>query len=170
MNRIGIFSIIAVLLILCISLIQNHGENKPVDGSSVEINKPVALYFDTYKLYQEYRNNELRADENFKGRLIQLTGYISEIGKDFTNAPFITFSMGNYGNNNVRFYFKNTSGLSVLNRGDKITIEGICAGKIMDDVVLNDCSLTQTIIEQSNNLQVVNFHINRPYKNKNPFK
>lgn len=90
------------------------------------------------QLVQEYKDNEVRADNKYKGKWLKVSGTVSKIGKDILNKPFITISSGEkYGISSVQCYFKNTD-LSQLNIGDGVSVTGKCEGKMMN-ILLRDC-------------------------------
>ena len=84
------------------------------------------VQIDAGQLYQEFRNNALRADNQYKGKMLQITGRIHEIKPD---------AFGNYvvdlnGYEQVRIYFiaEELNKIAYLEPGQIITIIGKCDG------------------------------------------
>jgi hypothetical protein len=82
-------------------------------------------------LYEAYENNEVKADSAYKGKNIRMVGVVDDIGKDMFNQPYVKFSVDSYGFNDIQVYFKNSelSKLGELNKGQKISVVGVCDGK-----------------------------------------
>lgn len=93
------------------------------------------------ELYANYRANEVAADEKFRNKKLALTGQISDIGKDITDKPYISFKVGSFENVTCYFDSKNSKLISELSKGDTITIVGTCSGLILTNVILKDSSL-----------------------------
>jgi hypothetical protein len=91
----------------------------------------------------EYSNNEIAADQKYQGKKVRITANIEDIGKDILNEPYITFSDGKeFSFSGVQCYFKKSDQgkLGSLRKGQKVTIEGIVEGLMMN-VLMKDCVL-----------------------------
>jgi len=91
------------------------------------------------QLVSEYTQNEVRADENFKGKLFWVTGTVKSIGKDILNKPYITLSSDDI-IRSVQCYITDTKALAALNQGVQVTIKGTCKGLMMN-VLMQDCEI-----------------------------
>lgn len=103
-------------------------------GSAKAINANVLL--------ASYLENEVRADETFKGKWCVLTGKVDTIGKDILNNSYITFQHEGQ-LRHVQCFFKSKSEkekLSKLDKGDPITIAGKVSG-LMGNVGVEDCQI-----------------------------
>lgn len=47
------------------------------------------------KLYADYHANEVLADQKYKGKWLMVTGTVMEIGKDFTDSPYLRLGENN---------------------------------------------------------------------------
>jgi cold shock CspA family protein len=96
---------------------------QPQSGATIEISPE--------DLYEAYENNEVKADNTYKGKNIRMVGIVDDIGKDMFNQPYVKFSVDSYGFNDIQVYFKNSelSKLGELNKGQKISVVGVCDGK-----------------------------------------
>ena len=96
------------------------------------------------EICSEYEDNEVSADNKYKGKKVAITGTIERIIKSgFSDDPIIVFK-GTF-IKDVRFYFSKDSNneISNLSKGDKITIVGTCKGMTLVDVVLHKCKILE---------------------------
>ena len=89
------------------------------------------------KLYKEYNENEIAADEKYKGKIIEITGVIRDIGNDIMDNAYITL-VGNEYFGDIQCYFNEKSVVAKLSKGKKITVIGSCSG-LMINVQINNC-------------------------------
>ena len=89
------------------------------------------------KLYKEYNENEIAADEKYKGKIIEVTGLIRDIGNDIMDNAYITL-VGNEYFGDIQCYFNEKSVVAKLSKGKKITVIGSCSG-LMINVQINNC-------------------------------
>ena len=92
----------------------------------------------------EYEDNEVSADNKYKGKKVAITGTIERIIKSgFSDDPIIVFK-GTF-IKDVKFYFSKDSNneISNLSKGDEITIVGTCKGMTLGDVVLHKCKILE---------------------------
>lgn len=85
-----------------------------------------------------YERNEVAADENYKGRWCLITGSIDTIGKDIAGTPYVTFTSKRFGCVQCMFTDDDKKFLATLNKGQHVSIVGICKGKMMN-VLLGRC-------------------------------
>ena len=93
------------------------------------------------QILSDYKGNEVSADNKYKDRLIQVTGSVGEIKKDFTNNLYVTLGTGAmFELPSVQAFFDDSINqqLSDLRKGQKITI--VCRVKgLMMNVLAEDC-------------------------------
>ena len=89
------------------------------------------------KIYKEYNENEIAADEKYKGKIIEVTGVIRDIGNDIMDNAYITL-VGNEYFGDIQCYFNEKSVVAKLSKGKKITVIGSCSG-LMINVQINNC-------------------------------
>lgn len=93
------------------------------------------------KLYTAYDQNEVAADEKYKGKKLGVTGVIGDIGKDVFDEPYVSLNIGYLQNINCYFDEDNNKVISKLRKGQRVTIIGECEGKSITNVILKDCEL-----------------------------
>jgi hypothetical protein len=95
-------------------------------------------------LNQEYKENEVAADEKFKGQSIEVIGSIEEISKDFTNTMYLVINTGEF-LAGIHAYFDDDhkSELASLKKGQRVVVRGTVSGYIVKCVMMKDCQLTK---------------------------
>ncbi|MBX4259714.1 OB-fold putative lipoprotein (plasmid) [Clostridium estertheticum] len=112
---------------------------------SIEAYQPTTHLVDVinvtaFNLSNNYESNEVRADTLYKDKTINLTGTIKDISNVLGDT---TLTIGSYSNLDITCYFKDKvdiDKISNLHKGNVVTIQGVCDGKIID-VIVNDCML-----------------------------
>lgn len=93
------------------------------------------------KILSDYEGNEVAADNQYKGRLIQVTGLVSDIKKDITNSLYVTLGTGAaFEIPAFQAFFDDSmnSQLGALRKGQKLTV--VCRVKgLMMNVLAEDC-------------------------------
>ncbi len=100
-----------------------------------------ALPIDPDTLFSEYEANEVRADEKYKGKRIQVSGYVDSIGKDIVDDIYITLKTKNPIFKVQCFFDKSqTNALASLKKDSFVMVTCRCNGKF-GNVLLKDCAL-----------------------------
>lgn len=103
--------------------------------------KPVAVPIGT--LLKDYKNNEVRADDQYKDKIIETTGKTGDIKKGILDGMYVTVGTG------ARFEIpmvqchlgaEEAKKAAKLNKGDSITIRGRVDGLMMH-VQVQDCTI-----------------------------
>jgi hypothetical protein len=88
-----------------------------------------------------YRANEYRADEQFKGKLVRVTGVVDRIGKDIAGHPDVMLHAGDAG---VLCSFDGPDdNLLGLDPGSRATLRGVGAGYHLATPLLQSCSVDE---------------------------
>lgn len=105
-------------------------EQKPIEVSAAQ-------------LLSEYKDNEARANDQYKGKVVQVNGIIHRITEGAVelkgNDPIVTHRVS------CHFDDADRSAISSLSSGNQVTIKGICDGKGFGgiSVNINRCKLVQ---------------------------
>lgn len=99
-------------------------------------------------LVKEYQNNEVRADEKFKGKNFYVEGIVGDIKKDILNNIYVTLK-GNEMFSEVQCYFDDKAAASHLEKGMRITFLGKCDGLMMN-VMMKNCKLVENLKDLKN--------------------
>lgn len=97
------------------------------------------------ELFEAYDDNEVKADEKYKGKMMKISGTISDIGKDIMDESYITLksSSSSYEVLSVQCMFSDETEakkLGDLKKGDKVKIIGECDG-VTINVLIKDCKI-----------------------------
>lgn len=90
-----------------------------------------------------YDDNEVNADSQYKGKKLEVTGYINDIGKDILDRSFVILGNGDeYELIAVQCYVSKDilDDVAKLKKGDKVTIVGNCKGKSIS-VSMENCTI-----------------------------
>jgi hypothetical protein len=96
-------------------------------------------------LLSEYRDNEVRADEAFKGHVIQTSGVVGEVKKDIVGSTYVLVGSGRQYELPVlqctleRAQVKKAA---TLTKGARVTVRGRVTG-LMLNVQAGDCELVE---------------------------
>ncbi len=122
----------------------NKKEKKSEKTTEKKTEKPKEeiIKIDPETLITDYEANEVKGDEIYEGKMMQLTGKIGDIGKDVLEDVYITFEReSEFEITAVQCYFKDKEEIKKvmeLSKGDKITIQGKCDGKF-GNVLIKNC-------------------------------
>lgn len=124
---------------------QDNAPSKEATASTKETT-PVDPYADAIvitaeDLFAAYDENEVAADNQYKGKLLKVTGVINDIGKDILDDTYITLDTGEF-IFSVQCYFKgdDADALAALTKGQTVTLVGKCDGMSMN-VVMKKCEI-----------------------------
>lgn len=94
------------------------------------------------QLYKEYDENELAADDKYKGKILRVSGKVSSIDQDILNSLYVTLETGDYNIFSIQCYFDDSKRqqLTALKKGGKATIIGRCDGW-SGNILLKDCTI-----------------------------
>lgn len=93
-------------------------------------------------LLKEYKDNEVRADGKYKGKVLEVSGTVDGIGKDLMDTMYVSLKGDVIFGIQCMFAKKHESKLASLKKGQEITLKGKCTGK-MGNVILRGCMLVE---------------------------
>ncbi|CAB3797980.1 OB-fold protein [Pararobbsia alpina] len=101
---------------------------------------PPVIEISATELYEEYKANEVLADTKYKGRWLYVSGVVNEIGKDFTDDPYVNlFGENEYAVVRANFAKSAVEKLATLHKGDQISLMCQGKGRLIGDAIL-DCT------------------------------
>lgn len=113
--------------------------SKPSPASKSETPTQVQLS----AMLSEYKANEVRADQSYKGKFIETSGTVDDVKKDILDSMYITLGTGKpFELPMVQCHLSSsqTSRAAALNKGNRATVRGRVDG-LMFHVQLRDCEL-----------------------------
>lgn len=115
----------------------NSNESSGTEQAAEE--QETALVVSAVDLYAAYEANEISADETYKGKLVIVTGKISDIGKDILDKPYITLEAENpFLNVQCMLADEATAEAGTASVGSSVTLQGRVSGKT-GNVLVRDC-------------------------------
>ncbi|MDL2315510.1 OB-fold putative lipoprotein [Desulfovibrio sp. OttesenSCG-928-A18] len=89
-------------------------------------------------LYAAYSDNEVVADDDFKGKTIIMYITVQQVSKDPLGKPYINVGVGKTGLHGVQIYVDTKDPyLRKIKKGSKITIKGQARGFVMQSVLVD---------------------------------
>lgn len=140
---IGVPILITVILSACGGSSDDGGNG---EATSV-MDREADISVSAIRLYQKYDQNEVAADEKYKGKILEVSGVVDEVGTDILDKVYVALktTTGKYNVISVQCYFpesrKNQAGQ--LSSGQQVSINGKCEGKPAINVELKDCFVVQ---------------------------
>lgn len=104
---------------------------------------PATLVVEASALVKAYEDNEVAADNLYKGKFLEITGTINTIGKDILDDMYVSLRSGReleiFG---VQCFFaeEHKSQLAALKKGQQVKIIGRCDGKF-GNILIKDARL-----------------------------
>lgn len=93
------------------------------------------------KLYADYKANEISADNTYKGKLVEVSGTVDNIGKDLFDKPYVSLKTGEIiGSVQCMLDDAAIAEASALAEGTKVTMQGRVSG-LLGNVLVKDCTL-----------------------------
>lgn len=138
MNRSRIVSLSVVFVFVILGLGSSDTEKSFESGvSSAQPDMEVKAAV----LYNDYERNEVAGDEKYKGKILRVSGSVDDISKDITDTMYITLDAGQaFGSVQCFFADDHTEELSGISKGQYVTIQGRCDGKL-GNIFLRGCSI-----------------------------
>lgn len=120
---------------------QSADELRKAEQGAAETNRYLnTIDVTAEELLKAYRENEVAADQRFKGQTLRVSGRVNNVGKDIANNAYVT--LGESGLRSVQAFFSRAteSQLVPLTKGSQVVVEGRCDGLLMN-VLIKDAKL-----------------------------
>ena len=132
---------------------QDNQQNATPDVQEAVTPKAPAFdyeFSDVVDLIEEYKENEVSADNKYKGKTVKVTGIVTDIGKDILDSAYITIGDGeditwDY----AQCYFKNkdeVAKIENIRKGDTVTLIGK-VGSYSLSLTINKCEFFEETAE-----------------------
>lgn len=143
----GLKIVLVLILLVLVGTTMSGSDSATVASSKEETSStPVreAIKVTASKLADDYKANEVAADAKYKGNLVEVSGIIGTIGKDITDTPYVTLTIGQYDILSVQCMFgrNDQTALATLAKGQSITLQGEVSGKL-GNVLVRGCKIVQ---------------------------
>jgi hypothetical protein len=135
LSKKNIAFITAIILLVAAGYFYKEYQRKPADITRVE---PVAK-INVATIVDLYENNETKANQQYLGKIIQVSGTITDINNQ--QDTLINISLGDSSSLHKVSCLLDKRHMNAIKKykpGEAITIKGICTGFLLD-VELNRC-------------------------------
>ena len=133
---------ILVLIVIGIIFGENETQENPAKTEGKSSSKKVeVIEITSINLSKEYEQNEISADNKYKGKFVEVSGQIDDIGKDILDDMYITLKGSNF-MNGVQVYFDDGDGniVASLSKNTRVTVvckvDGLMMNVLCKDAVL----------------------------------
>lgn len=94
-------------------------------------------------IFKAYKDNEVGADERFKGRFVKVEGIVSNIGKDLLDDMYVTFEVpGSIFEVQAYFGAEEKRAVAQLTKGQRLTAVCMGEGKALN-VHMKKCTVVK---------------------------
>jgi hypothetical protein len=100
-----------------------------------------ALPVDARALFAAYDANEVAADQQFKGKRLQVTGNVEGINSDLGDDPVVLLTAGDFQSVHVRGLPADAA--AGISKGQTISVTCVGGGEVIGSPMLDDCTLDQ---------------------------
>ncbi len=135
------WALILVVVLLLIGLLSDDEKKDITVHQSIQAEEEAGevdvLRVLPSSLLLAYTTNEIAADNTYKGRLVQITGIIEDIGKDIMDNAYLTVRAGNdqYEFRKIQVFTADMIAISRLSRGEQVTITGRVDGLLVNVII-----------------------------------
>lgn len=135
----GVLAIIVVTVLIGM-LVPTPSPSAATDPPTASPSAPPSIT--APDLYRAYAENEIAAEQQYKGQQFLVTGVIQTIGTDIVGSPYVAFVTSEQGIATVQAMFdRNKAGtLTGLRKGRTATVRCTVDGKLMN-LILRNCDL-----------------------------
>lgn len=135
-----ILSLLIIALFVALAAGSGSSTSTTADKKAETAAPPVAaVEVTSQQLCADYDANEISADEKYKGKTLKITGTVDNIAKDLTDTMYVTLTSGQP-LTRTQCYFDDSAKdqLGKLTKGQALTVEGKCNGKMMN-ILIKEC-------------------------------
>ncbi len=133
----------ALLLPLALLLACDSKSNNSAAPTAQAKTESPAFTLSAKAITDEYKRNEVAADEKYKGKVVQISGTIGEIGKNAFDQMSVSVKADADGFSDLMAAFddEQKSQLLPLKTGQSIKLQGEVTGFILGSVALSGCKI-----------------------------
>lgn len=140
--------ILTLFIIGIVGTIAGSGSSsQPVNTNQEQTTQVIAqksTVVDATALIADFDKNKLAANDKYKDKIVQTTGYIKNISNDVTGQYFLSLNPKNdqyYFGTTIACYFKDKSQLTSLSNGQSVTVQGTMQEMTLGIVAMKDCKV-----------------------------
>ena len=139
-----------IVLIIIIAAVAGGGKKEtqtttPSSEQKQETQKPPeALKVSTADFIKEFDQNQLAAEEKYKGKMIEFTAVIGNISEDIVGTPFLSLKPTAdklYVGTTIKCSFKEKAELTALKNDQTVTLQGVVDTQSLGIISVKDCKV-----------------------------
>lgn len=142
----GLTIAVITIMVMFAGCVEEGITPTPITTSPMETITPTEITrIDAIDLAIEFDENEIAAEQKYKGKIIEVEGMITDFGIDILDKPYLTLAgIDEYGLTDIACYFPSEAAteLATLAKWDEVIVRGECRGKTMH-VMLKNCELVK---------------------------
>lgn len=132
---------ILFLVLIMIGFCSNGNSSDDASSSKQAANVKPELTVSAFELFNAFMENELSANQTYKGKYIAVQGAVESIGEDIVGTPYVTLKTSNAILSVQCMLNKSETGKAAnLQKGQQIVVQGTCDGKF-GNVLIKSCSI-----------------------------
>lgn len=138
-----------VFVVLVIIAIFTGGESKNSTSNSVTSTSPTqepvedpAIEVTANQLLKAYKNNEVAANQQYKGKVLLVSGVVDSIQAGLNDKPYISLKAGGefeFNTPQARLIDSDEAKAATLSKGQKILLKCIGDSEVAGTPMLKDC-------------------------------
>jgi hypothetical protein len=138
------FWVLAVFVFLMIIGSSNAPKNTGSNTATSTAPQESAIPVTATQVMSDYSANEVAADAQYKGKLVEVSGTITTIGKDILDTPYIALSTGGNSFFSIQCMFEKSdqAQLATLSKDTRIILRGRVSGKL-GNIIIRECSVVK---------------------------
>jgi len=140
------FWFLAIIVVMVIASAGGENQSGSNSGSTSQTDtakqQEQAIPVTATKLYADYQANEIAADNTYKGKLIEVSGTVDNIGKDILDSPYVSLKTSDLFGVQCMLDDSAIAEASALAKGTKVTLRGRVSGKL-GSVLVRECVLVK---------------------------
>lgn len=110
-------------------------------SNPVKYEETISARLTANELDSQYHANEIKADILYKNKLIEVSGVVSDIGKDFTDSAYVHLNASWAHSIHCFLADSEQSNAARLSKGESIIVEGKSGGLLLGNVILRNCKI-----------------------------
>jgi len=131
---------VAILIAFASRQDQTRPANR-ISSAAVPASKPTGVSIQSASLVAAYEENAVAADSRYKGRWLEISGRIDDIGTDILGAPYITFEAnGPWGVQAMFTRNRDERLVGTFTKGQSLTLLCRGSGKLLN-ILVRECSV-----------------------------
>ncbi len=120
------------------------GSEKQETTQEKEDQAQPAIKMSTASFIKEFDENQLAAEEKYKGKLVEFTAFISNISEGLMGEVYLVLkptAEEYYFGTNVQCYFEDKSELLSLKNEQSVTLQGTVDTQTLGIIAIKDCKI-----------------------------